>query len=463
MQAEYVSEAITFILALYPPSRRTITLIGHSMGGIVAHLVIALNSHNGWNVSDIAAIITMSTPHSLAPARVDTRIEQIYRAISHWERSREHEEVPVLSICGGSTDSQIPSETCTLRQIPTESQSHHRRTVYTTSVPGVWTGVGHREIVWCHQVRWRVAGAALGLGNAGKDVTLRSSALYRWFPPPRDTLAVPSKSIEGRDPLSLNLSNNPFTVSTSTTLHVPRPGVSPHVHLIPVPKAISDSRPRNFSLLIARGSLVNPILEQHERPQQPRSFVVSLYECFADAPFGPQTPDPTSGPCKSLGGVSPDSSLTTYSSQLLPLPVAGSEFPGKEGVDELDVAIYFTASFRANNESATWIAIRIEGGLDVSGRDWLLAGFDQERVYEATLGLFGGFRASCASKLLTVLIARQGLALGTLDVSFDNTSFIPFKSSLLVPMSPTALIVYRVTTERRGSCKGRRLKQFIGP
>jgi glycosylphosphatidylinositol deacylase len=369
------------------------------MGGIVAQLVIALDNGKRWNTSDIAAIITMSAPHSLSPARIDTKIEKIYRDISHWEHSREHEEISVLSICGGSTDSQIPSEICVLPRIPKESQGHHRRTLYTTSIPGVWTGVGHREIVWCHQVRWRVARAALDVGNAGKNATLRSRALYRWFPSPGDTLTVPPNSIEGPNQLSLNLSSNPFTVVASATLLVPRPGMSPHVYLIPVPKIMPGSQSRAFSLLIARGSLLIPPLAPDERPQQSRSFVVSLYECFADAPHGPQTPDPASSLCTPLGRSSPDSSFTTYSSQLLPLPVAGSDFPGKEGADESDAVIYFTASFRANNDSATWIAIRVEGMSDISGGDWLVAGFDQERVYEATLGLsskFCTFSTSCS-------------------------------------------------------------------
>ena len=381
-QAEYVSAAISFILALYPPPRRTITLIGHSMGGIVAHLVIASHNNAGWDLSDIAAIITMSTPHGLAPARLDTEIERIYRHISRWEHSRQLDGVPILSICGGSTDSQIPSETCTISE---EHRGRHRRTVYTTSAPGVWTGVGHREIVWCHQVRWRVARAALDLGNAGKNTILRSKALYRWFPPPSDDPTASPDLVEAPSGRGLDLSNNSFTVITSATLHVSGPKIPPHVYLMPVP----GLQPRILSLLISRGSLIVPSLASHGRPQQPGSLTVSLYECVANSPHGAQPDDPASSSCKPLGKGSSDDNLTAYSSQLLPLPVAGSDFPGKEGVEESDVAVYFRASFRGSDSSATWIAIRIEGGLDHSGQEWLVAGFDQEKEYEASIGFSG--------------------------------------------------------------------------
>lgn len=29
--------------------------------------------------------------------------------------------------------------------------------VFTTGIPGVWTAVEHQAIVWCHQIRWRIA------------------------------------------------------------------------------------------------------------------------------------------------------------------------------------------------------------------------------------------------------------------------------------------------------------------
>lgn len=353
------------------------------MGGIVAQLVVALDNHNRWNLSDIAAIITMSAPHSLAPARLDTKIERIYRDISLGERSREH-DIPVLSICGGSTDSQIVSETCALPATSEEHQARHRRTVYTTSVPGVWTGVGHREIVWCHQVRWRVARAALDVGNAGNDPTSRSGALFRWFPSLNDTLnlTAPSNSIEGLPPLESN--RIPFTLVTSTTLRVSRPGTVPHVYLMPVP--FPSTRPQTFSLLIARGSVVAPPLDLQAQPHQPGSFAVSVSECFADEI---QVDDPASSSCKPLGKGLLDSRLVTYSSHLLPLPLPESDFPGEEGVDESDSLIYFRASFRANDSGPMWIAIRVEGGSDIAGQEWLTAGFDQEREYEARNGSFG--------------------------------------------------------------------------
>ena len=63
--------------------------------------------------------------------------------------------------------------------------------------------------------------------------------------------------------------------------------------------------------------------------------------------------------------------------------------------------------------------------------------------------------------LANPVVRRKGLALRTMNISLDPTSLIPFRSSLVVPLSSTALIVYRLTTEWRGPCGGQCLKSNL--
>ena len=117
------------------------------MGGIVARLALSLGIN-----SLVDVVLTMSTPHLLPPAMFEYEMESIYRSISY----RHNASSPLLfSLCGGVSDSQIVSDACALPQgiiSPTDGFA-----VFTTSIPGTWTGADHQAMVWCHQVRWRVA------------------------------------------------------------------------------------------------------------------------------------------------------------------------------------------------------------------------------------------------------------------------------------------------------------------
>nr|GAT45096.1 predicted protein [Mycena chlorophos] len=173
-QTTYAARAIDYILSLYPPHTRII-LMGHSMGGIVATALLASHSAN------ISAIFTMSTPHTLPPARFDTRVDKIYDLTRGL--LAQHTDTPIVSLCGGATDMMIPSESCVL------PPGKLRRTVFSCALEGAWTGVGHQEMVWCHQVRWRVARAALELGGAAVTTPeARQVVLDRWL---RDGHALP--------------------------------------------------------------------------------------------------------------------------------------------------------------------------------------------------------------------------------------------------------------------------------
>ena len=206
-QAEYVSHVIPWILSLYSSTSgsssdasgegQELVLVGHSMGGIVARLSVKLISdrlgssaavdldsgEQGKEINirtGVKGIITMSTPHALPPVSIDRGMERVYNEIEEfWTRGFEvgRGERPVLvSICGGTADTQIASDGCALPRYPStnaledDGEGSRERledkgtfSVFTTGIHGVWTGVDHQAMVWCDQVRTRVAKVLLGM------------------------------------------------------------------------------------------------------------------------------------------------------------------------------------------------------------------------------------------------------------------------------------------------------------
>lgn len=342
------------------------------MGGIVARSLFASHAHD-WNVSDIAAVITMSTPHSLAPARFDRSIEKIYSDIAAWENS-DLPKVPTLSICGGSTDALIPSETCALPSLRSQhpNNSDFRSTVHTTSLPGVWTGVGHREMAWCHQVRWRVARVALELGaltpSHDRPPATAPEILESWFPSgdDRSDLATPNLSY-------LDLSTVPHTrlAKDEPMLTLPSSPTSPHVYLIPIPA--DGTLSYKFTIQLARGILVHPPTSPQQHIYHPSAFEVKIYHCLHADPL--------------IAACSPVETLGTPESRLIPLPVNSKRFPGEEGVDESEGVLFWRGRLNvgAPSENKGWIAAHVEGG----GEGWLVAGFVEEGHVIAHITTYG--------------------------------------------------------------------------
>ncbi|KIJ56766.1 hypothetical protein M422DRAFT_197939 [Sphaerobolus stellatus SS14] len=382
-QREYTSAAIAYILSLYPPNTKII-IMGHSMGGIVAMSLLPS--------SDISAVITMSTPHSLPPARLDRRIETIYE--SSWS-ALKNDSTPVLSICGGATDLMIPSDTCSMEHHDVDSYVGWRKTIFTTCMEGTWTGVGHREMVWCHQVRWRVARAALELGNA-KTPAERGAVFDRWF---RDV--VKDESIT---------SQLPSRISDATVTRLPAGHQlrlrhlqsQSNMYLLPVDTSSSS----HFTLYVARGKIGS------SSPHHASDLQVSVFRCAQ-----------TEANCKPL---QPDTL------RLLPNPVWGQRFPvDEEGVDESDGVIHFEASIqRQATHEPEWISVQVSGKPDP--RSWIVGGI--ENVHDVILEDW-----------------RFAPLWRPIDIQLD-----PAKLSTRIRLPnllSNALLVYRVTPKMAGSCK----------
>ncbi|KAK6456233.1 PGAP1-like protein-domain-containing protein [Scheffersomyces xylosifermentans] len=178
-QAEFLNEAVRFILELYadePIAPKSVILLGHSMGGVVARVMLTLPNYVDHSVN---TIITLASPHAAAPLTFDGDILKIYSAIDRFWfdgfnnsnaksnavseiASSRLRDVSLLSITGGLTDSTLPADYTTLSFLVPPSNGF---TVYTTGIPGVWTNVDHLAIVWCDQLRKKVAKALLEIAD----------------------------------------------------------------------------------------------------------------------------------------------------------------------------------------------------------------------------------------------------------------------------------------------------------
>ncbi|KAK6440298.1 GPI inositol deacylase [Oleoguttula sp. CCFEE 5521] len=179
-QAEYLNEAVAFILALYhQPARslrepglplpKAVMILGHSMGGVVARTMLTLPNYQEHTVN---TIITLSAPHARAPISVDAEMVSVYGDVNRFWR-QSYSQVPthqnpladitLISIAGGGLDTMIPSEYTSVTSLVPET---HGFTVFTSSIPNVWTGMDHLAIMWCDQFRKALVRAIFDVADA---------------------------------------------------------------------------------------------------------------------------------------------------------------------------------------------------------------------------------------------------------------------------------------------------------
>ena len=181
-QAEYLNEAIAYILSLYHnPSRSqrdpelpdptSVLLLGHSMGGIVARTMLTMPNYQA---NSINTILTLAAPHARAPVSFDADIVNTYKTINdYWRNSyaQKHRDrnplanVALISIAGGSLDTIVPSDYATTASLVPPTNGF---TVFTSTIPQVWTGMDHLAIMWCDQLRKSLVRAMYDVVDAAR-------------------------------------------------------------------------------------------------------------------------------------------------------------------------------------------------------------------------------------------------------------------------------------------------------
>ncbi|KAJ2898848.1 uncharacterized protein MKZ38_003607 [Zalerion maritima] len=212
-QAEYLNEAIRYILSLYLdpriaerdpglPDPTSVIVLGHSMGGVVARTMLIMPNYQEHSIN---TILTMSAPHARPPVSFDGEIVKIYQDINnYWRRAYSQQwandnplwHVTLVSIAGGGLDTVVPSDYASVESmIP----ATHGFTVFTTTIPNVWTSMDHQAILWCDQFRKVVARALyeivdVGRGSQTKPRADRMRAFKRFFLTGMENIAEKSLS-----------------------------------------------------------------------------------------------------------------------------------------------------------------------------------------------------------------------------------------------------------------------------
>ena len=267
-QAEYLNEAVAYILSLYHDPRRSdrdpdlpdptsVIVMGHSMGGIVARTMLVMPNYQS---NSINTIITMSAPHARPPVSFDAQIVDIYENVnSHWRNSYSQQwannnplwHVTLISFAGGGLDTMVPSDYTSLESLVPET---HGFTVYTSTMPNVWTGMDHQAILWCDQFRKVLVKSLYDVVDVNRPAQTKPRAdrmriFKKWYLTGMEAFA--EKTLPLKVPTTLltleDNANSILALGESLTLR--RLGMlsnKPEAHLLPIPTELTGTR---FTLL----------------------------------------------------------------------------------------------------------------------------------------------------------------------------------------------------------------------
>ncbi|KAL2267769.1 hypothetical protein VTJ83DRAFT_5046 [Remersonia thermophila] len=268
-QAEYLNEAVRYILSLYLdprisdrdpdlPDPTSVIVLGHSMGGVVARAMLIMPNYQA---NSINTIITMSAPHARPPVSFDGQIVQTYKDINdYWRRAYSQQwannnplwHVTLVSIAGGGLDTVVPSDYASVESLVPDT---HGFTVFTTSIPHVWTSMDHQAILWCDQFRKVIAQALYDVidvhrASQTKPRAERMRVFKKWFLTGMELLA--EKAAPHADPTTLLTvdDNSDSIIAEGERLVLRGLGAAAtlRAHLVPIPPSDSPERMR-FTLL----------------------------------------------------------------------------------------------------------------------------------------------------------------------------------------------------------------------
>ncbi len=262
-QSEFVSLSIDHILSLYPQEQgpKSVVLVGHSIGGLVAKFLLASPD---FGVSKVNTLITLATPHEPVVV-MDKYTRDFYDTIeARWNATRHTrlEDVTLVSIGGGERDIQVSlkellkfaSYVRSSFQVRSGLTSSDFADVHvtTTAVPGVWVSTDHRCIAWCKQLVLTINRALFDCidhttGQVTQDETLRKD-IFKYHLTERNgelTQYVPSSK---RHPTTTEFDKDGFwSDSLKRQFLFERAKVSENSHIMI--RIHDDSKHRNVAVL----------------------------------------------------------------------------------------------------------------------------------------------------------------------------------------------------------------------
>ena len=290
-QAEYLNDAVAYILSLYHDPRRSqrdsvlpdpssVVLVGHSMGGVVARTMLTMPNYQP---NSINTIITMSAPHARPPVSVDGESVRTYKRINdYWRQAYTQQwasdnplwHVTLISIAGGGLDTVVPSDFASLESIV---PSTHGFTVFTSGIPNVWTGADHIQTTWCVQLMKPIVRSifsSLDVHRPGqtKPRAERMRIFRRWYLTGMEDIM--ERTLPLKDSFTLltleDNSNSVMSLGDRLVLRDFGQAEKPKAHLLPVPK-------RNAGELKMFTLLSNQQLQEPRTTAQIEVLVCSVF------------------------------------------------------------------------------------------------------------------------------------------------------------------------------------------
>lgn len=268
-QAEYLNDAVAYILSLYHDPRRSqrdpslpdpssVVLVGHSMGGVVARTMLTMPNYQS---NSINTIVTMSAPHARPPVSVDAESVRTYKRINdYWRQAYTQKwandnplwHVTLISIAGGGLDTVVPSDFASVESLV---PSTHGFTVFTSGIPNVWTGADHIQTTWCVQLMKPIVRSIFGTLDVNRPGQTKPRAermriFRRWYLTGMEP--VVEKTLPRMEPSTLltleDNSHSLMSLGESLVLRDFGRAGKPKVHLLPIPVR-NPQRSSSFLLL----------------------------------------------------------------------------------------------------------------------------------------------------------------------------------------------------------------------
>ena len=138
-EAEFLNKCLLKVAQLHP--NKSIGLITHSMGGIVASLALSLPSAP---VDKVFTMIALSTPFEAQPVNSYLAFPVAYNKVHNFWKNSQYNHIFTLSITGGIRDLVVPSQLTNIQELIDKNALH----VYSTQIEGLHFEMDHLAVVW---------------------------------------------------------------------------------------------------------------------------------------------------------------------------------------------------------------------------------------------------------------------------------------------------------------------------
>jgi len=173
-QAVYLNDVISFLQSKIYTNSTKVPILAHSMGGIVARL---MTLQENYKQGSVETIITLSSPHAYPPVPMETGLEEIYQEIEKAAGDASN-NILLVSLSGGILDDQLSSEASSLR-LARIWKLEASLSAFTSGLAALWSGVDHLAMMWCDQLRERVARGVLRIEGGNSNLNERREAWRR--------------------------------------------------------------------------------------------------------------------------------------------------------------------------------------------------------------------------------------------------------------------------------------------